>query len=181
MGIILALAMTLIAGAAAWSFARSEAAASEAALQGNQLNTNDMLAEHFAVTTMYFGTTTSVTFMIYNTGSITEQIQSVRLYDSAGQMNIFYNSTKHSPCSGDCANDLKGSTGTNCKKAASSLESPSLTQTTVHSTNEAFYSLTIPGTATGCPSYSATFSSTDTYTVVVTGIYGNVQSFSAPG
>jgi len=180
-GVMLAIAMTLIAGAAAWSFARSQAAASEAALQGNQLNTNDLLAEHFSVADMYFGSTTTVTFMTYNTGSITDQVASVRLYDSAGLINVFYNYTKHSPCSGDCVMDLKSTLSSKCKAAATSYETPSLTQTTLHSTDEEFYTLTIPGTTSSCPSYGQTFSSTTTYTVVVTGIYGNVQTSSALG
>lgn len=177
----MAIAITLIAGAAAWGFVRAQAGTSESALQSNAVATNDLLDEHFSLANMYFGTTTSVTFLVYNIGTITDQIQSVRLYDSAASMNIFYNYTKHSPCSGDCANDLKATGGTNCKKAATSLESPSLTQTTIHTTDEEFYTLTLPGSASGCPSYGNSFSTSDTYTIVVTGVYGNVETLSQLG
>lgn len=173
---MLAIAMTLIAGAAAWGFVRSQAAVSEGALQSGALNTNDMLAEHFVIATMYFGTTTSATFLVYNTGTITDQVASVRLYDSAGLVNVFYNYTKHSPCTGDCVMDLKSSLTTKCKAAAT--ESPSLTQTTVKSSDEEFYTLTIPGTTSNCPSYGQLFTVGTTYTIVVTGVYGNVVTFS---
>jgi len=180
-GAMLAIAMTIIAGAAAWSFVRSQAGNSEGALQSGAIATNNMLAEHFTIATMYFGTTTSVTFMVYNTGSVTDQVASVRLYDSAGLVNVFYNYTKHSPCTGDCVLDLKSSLTSKCKTVATSDESPSLTQTTVRSTNEAFYTLTIPGTTSNCPSYGQTWSGTTTYTVVVTGIYGNTVTYSQLG
>ena len=178
---MLAIAMTLVAGAAAWGYVRSQAANSENALEVNGVATNDMLSEHFAINDMYFPTTTSATFMLYNTGSVTDQITSVRLYDSAGLINLFYNFTKHSPCSGDCVLDLRSTLSSKCKAAATTYETPSLTQTTLHSTDEAFYTLTIPGTTSSCPSYGQTFSSTTTYTVVVTGVYGNVQTSSALG
>jgi len=77
--------------------------------------------------------------------------------------------------------DLKSSSSGKCKTVATSLESPSLTQTTFHATDEEFFTLTIPSTSSGCPSYGTTFSASDTYTIVVTGIYGNVQTLSSLG
>lgn len=190
---MLAIAMTLIAGAAAWSFVRSQAGNSEGALQNGAIATNNMLSEHFAVIDMYYstaqasgstcpgapGTTCSAVFWVYNTGSVTFQIQSVRLYDSAGLLNLFYNYTGTGGSKVNQVYDLRSSLATKCKTAAASYEAPSLTSQTVRTTNEQAYTLTVPGTASSCPSFGPTpFGVGTTYTVVVTGIYGNSVSFS---
>jgi len=183
-GAMLAIAMTLIAGAAAWGFVRSQAASSEGALQNGAVATNDMLSEHFALTTMYFGaptSTTTTTFWVYNTGSLTFQIYSVRLYDSAGLINLLYTSSGSGASKADYVYDLKSSLSNQCMTSASSDESPSVTGTTVRTTNEQFYTLTIPPTTSNCPSYGQTFGvsgSGTTYTVVVTGLYGNTVTLS---
>jgi hypothetical protein len=140
-----------------------------------------LLSEHFAVVDMYYGTTTSTTFWVYNTGSVTFQVLSVRLYDSAGLVNLFYNYTQSGSVRTDQVYDLRSSLAAKCKTAASSYETPSLTATTVRTTNEQLYTLTIPPTSSNCPSYGQTFGvagSGTTYTVVVTGIYSNVNTFS---
>jgi hypothetical protein len=178
---MLAIAMTLVAGAAAWGFVRSQAGSSENALNGNSVATNDLLSEHIAVEDMYFPSTTTLTFILYNSGSITDQIQSVRLYDSAGLMNLWFNSTGIGGSKTDYVYDLKSTLTAKCKTAASGYESPSVTLTTVKATNEKFFTLTVPPTTSNCPSYGQTFSSTTTYTVVVTGIYGSVVTFSQLG
>jgi len=181
---MLAIAMTLIAGAAAWGFVRSQAGNSEGALQSNAVATNNLLSEHFGITTMYFGavtSTTATTFWVYNTGSLTFQIASVRVYDSAGLINLLYSSTGTGGSKTDYVYDLKSNLSTQCKTAASSYESPSVTGTNVKVTNQQFYTLTIPPTTSNCPSYGQTFGvagSGTTYTVVVTGIYGNSVTFS---
>jgi len=181
---MLTIAITLVAGAAAWGFVRSQAAASEGALQNNAVATNNLLNEHFSLTTMYFGaptSTTSTTFWLYNTGSVTFQIYSIRLYDSAGLVNLLYSSTGSGASQVDYVYDLKSVLSTQCKTDAASYESPSVTGTTVKTTNEQFYTLTIPPTASSCPSYGQTFglaASGTTYTVVVTGLYGNSVTFS---
>ncbi|MGH9920995.1 MAG: hypothetical protein ACRD6W_19270, partial [Nitrososphaerales archaeon] len=183
-GAMLAIAMTLIAGAAAWGFVRSQAGVSEGALNDNAVATNNMLSEHFAVTTMYFGAVTStntVTFWVYNTGSLTFQIASVRVYDSAGLINLLYSSTGTAASKVDYVYDLKSLLTTQCKTAASTYESPSVTSTNVKVTDQQFYTLTIPPTTSQCPSYGQTFGvagSGTTYTVVVTGLYGNTVTFS---
>ena len=183
-GAMLAIAMTLIAGAAAWGFVRSQAGNSEGALQSNAVATNNLLSEHFGITTMYFGavtSTTTTTFWVYNTGSLTFQIASVRVYDSAGLINLLYSSTGTGGSKTDQVYDLKSSLSNQCQTAASSYESPSVTGTTVKVTNQQFYTLTIPPTTSNCPSYGQTFGvagSGTTYTVVVTGIYGNSVTFS---
>ncbi len=160
---MLAIAMTLIAGAAAWGFVRSQAASSEGALQSGGVATNDMLSEHFSVFTMYYstnqasgsacsgGNTCSAVFWVYNTGSLTFQIASVRLYDSAGLVNLLYSSSGSGASKADYVYDLKSTLSGQCMTAASTYESPSLTGTTVRTTNEQVYTLTIPPTARQLP------------------------------
>lgn len=188
-GAMLAIAMTLIAGAAAWGFVRSQAGASEGAINTNGAATNNMLSEHFAITTMYFGavtSTTSTTFWVYNTGSLTFQIASVRLYDSAGLINLLYSSTGTGGSKADYVYDLKSTLTTQCKTAAyptyeATGAGTGVTLTTVHTTTQQYFTLIIPPTTSNCPSYGQTFGvagSGTTYTVVVTGIYGNTVTFS---
>jgi hypothetical protein len=175
---MLAIAMTLVAGAAAWGFVNSQAGVSEGALNSDNVATNDMLSEHFGVVDMYFGTTTTATFMVYNTGSLTFEIASVRLYDSAGLVNVLYSSTGSGASKADYVYDLRSTLTTQCKTAASTYESPSVTKTTVKVTNEALYTLTIPPTTSNCPSFGQTFTVGTSYTLVVTGLYGTVQTFT---
>jgi hypothetical protein len=179
---MLAIAMTLVAGAAAWGFVNSQAGVSEGALNSQAVATNDMLSEHFGVVDMYFGTTTSTTFMVYNTGSLTFQVASVRIYDSAGLINVLYSSTGSGASKTDYVYDLRSTLSTQCKTAASTYESTpqgtTLTKTNVKVTTEELYTLTIPPTTSNCPSYGQTFTVGTTYTVVVTGLYGTVQTFT---
>jgi hypothetical protein len=177
-GAVLAIAITLIAGAATWSFVRSQAVVSEGAIQGNGIATNNLLSGTFAVEDMYFGTSTTATFMIYNTGSLTFQVGSVRLYDSAGLMNVFYNYASTGAAQVAYVSDLRSASPTQCQTSASTYESPQLGSTTVFATNSRFYTLTIPSASGGCPSFGQPFTAGTTYTVVVTATSGNVETFS---
>jgi len=146
---MLAIAMTLIAGAAAWGFVNSQAGASEGALQNNAVATNDMLSEHFAVVDMYFGTTTSTTFMLYNPGSLTYQTHSVRFYGSRGNVNLLFNYTQSGVVKTNYVYDLRSTLASKCKTATASYESPSpgyISGTTVKLSNSQFFTLTIPPT-----------------------------------
>ena len=177
-GAVLAIAITLIAGTAAWSYVRSQAAVSEGAIQNNAQTNNNFLNEHYNVVDMYFGTTTSATFWVYNTGSVTYQTFSVRLYGSTGLVNLFFNYTQSGNVKTDQVYDLRSGLATKCKTAAATYEAPSVTATTVRTTNAQLYALTIPPTLSNCPSFGLTFVSGTTYTVVVTGLYGNVVTYS---
>ena len=177
-GAVLAIAITLVAGAAAWGYVRAQAGASETALQGNAVNTNNLLSEHFGVVDMYFGTTTSATFWVYNTGSLTYSIFSVRLYSSTSTVNLLYNYTVAGGVKTDQVYDLRSNLATKCKTAAATYETPAITVTSVKVTNAQFFTMTIPPTSGSCPSFGQTITAGTTYTVVVTGIYGNVVTYS---
>src|SRR5579864_6295857 len=143
---MLAIAMTLIAGAATWSYVRAQAGNSENALQTGAVATNNMLSERFSVVDMYFGTTTSATFWVYNIGGVTDQVFSTRVYGSGGNINLFFNYTRNGGTKTDYVYDLGSSLASKCKTAASSYETPSLTGTTMKSTNAQIFTLTIPPT-----------------------------------
>jgi flagellin-like protein len=177
-GAILAISITLVAGAAAWGYVRAQAGASETALQGSAVNTNNLLSEHFGVVDMYFGTSTSATFWVYNTGSLTYQTFSVRLYSSTASVNLLFNYTQSGGVKTDQVYDLRSALANKCKTAASSYETPAIAATTVKITNAQFFTLTIPPTSGSCPSFGQTITAGTTYTVVVTGIYGNVVTYS---
>jgi flagellin-like protein len=185
-GSLLTIAVTLIAGAVTWGYANSQAAVSENSLQNSFLSTNNYLNEQFKVIDITFASTTQVTFWVYNVGSIPLQLFQVRLYDSAGLVNILYNYTKSGTTKTDYVYDLKSTLPGRCglKVSTGPYESPLLTSffvTPVKSTNAATISLTIPsgqGSCSSDPSYGQTFTSGTTYTVVVTGYYGNVFKYS---
>jgi flagellin-like protein len=177
-GAILAISITLVAGAAAWGYVRAQAGASETAMQNGAVNTNNLLSEHFGVVDMYFGTSTSATFWVYNTGSLTYQTYSVRIYSSTTSVNLLYNFTQSGGVKTDQVYDLRSALANKCKTAAASYETPSLTGSTVKLTNAQFFTLTIPPTSGSCPSFGQTITAGTTYTVVVTGIYGNVVTYS---
>jgi flagellin-like protein len=179
-GTVLTIGITLIAGAATWSFLRSQAGVTENTLQGNVLNTDNYLGEQFKVVDMTFPSTTSATVWIYNIGSLTMSPFQVRLYDSAGLINILYNYTTSGSTKTDRVFDIQASAAnyhTTCRLAGSSYESPTISTTTVKTTNAQTITLTVPGVISGCPSYGQTLNSGTTYTVVVTGLYGNTYTF----
>lgn len=177
-GVVLAIAITLVAGAAAWSYTQNQASASEVAIQNNNSLTNNFLNEHFNVVDMYFDSSTAMTVWVYNTGSVTYQTFSLRLFGSGGNINILFNYTNNGGSHTAQVYDLRSSSSTKCKTAAASYETPSLTSTTVKTSNAQLYTLSIPSAQGGCPSYGATFQSGHTYTVVITGLYGNAVTYS---
>ena len=174
------IAITLIAGAATWSFVRAQAGTSEKALQASALTNSNFLNENFKVTDMDFPSTTQNTVWVYNVGGATLQVFSIRLYDSAGLINILYNYTVSNGVYTNRVFDLQAGSSyyhSTCRFAGATYESPTLSSTAVKITNTQTFALTIPPTTANCPSYGQTFTSGTTYTVVVTGLYGNVVTF----
>jgi hypothetical protein len=177
-GTVLAIAITVIAGAGVWGYVRSQAGLSEQALGNSVLNNNNFLQEHFAVEDLYYGTSTSATLWVYNTGNVNLQVLSIRLVGPSGTMNLLFNYTQSGSTKTDYVFDLRSSLTGKCKTAASSYESPLISATVVKTTNAQLYTLTIPPTQSNCPSYGSTFTTGNTYSVIVTGVYGNVQTYS---
>lgn len=170
-GSLLAIAMTLIAGAAVFGYVNSQAGVSEVAY-GNSVGANvGYLNENFKVIDMYFPSTTEVSFWLYNVGGGPLLLSSVRLYGTAGLVNLMFNFTQSGGSSTNYAYDLLGSSS-GCKLTAASFESPALSGVDVKVQNGVLITLTIPGTASGCPSYGQTFNTGTTYDITVVGLYG---------
>jgi hypothetical protein len=175
---VLTISITVIAGAAVWGYVNGQAGTSERAVGNSIVTNNNYLGEHFSVEDMYFGTSTTTTFWVYNTGSISLQIFSVRLFGPSGTINLLFNYTQSGSTKTDYVYDLRSSLSGRCKAAASSYESPLVSATSVKTTNAQLYTLTIPPTLTNCPSYGASLTSGNTYNIVITGVYGNAVTFS---
>ena len=91
--VVLTVAITIIAGTATWGYVRDQANLSENSVNNSVLVNNDFLGEHFNVETMYFGSATSTTFWVYNTGNVPFLAFSVRLFGPSGTFNLLYNYT----------------------------------------------------------------------------------------
>ena len=103
----------------------------------------------------------------------------MRLYDSAGLVNLLYNSPEPAASKTDYVYDLRSTLATQCKTAASVVRvtfgdrhhGQGHKRTALHADH--------PAHPSNCPSFGQTFSAAGTtYTVVVTGIYGNTVTFS---
>lgn len=175
-GSVLSLAITVIAGAAVFGYVNIQAGLSELSYASSVAATNNFLAEDFKVFDLHFPSTTQAAYWIYNVGNVNLQVFQVRLYDNAGQINILYNYTVAGGTKTDYLYDLRSSLATKCGTAASSYESPTITSLSVKTTNARTLSLTIPPTQTNCPSFGQSYTAGTTYTVVVTGLYGNSVS-----
>ena len=177
---MLTIAITIIGGAAVWGYVNIQAGTSERAVGNSYLTNNNFLGEHFAVEDMYFGTlpSSTATFWLYNTGSVFFTVFSVRVTVSGGAFNLQFNYTQSGGTKTDYVYDLKSTLSSKCKTAASSYETPSLSGTQVKLTNAQWYTLTIPPTQTNCPSFGATFTTGNSYVIVVTGLYGNVVTYT---
>ncbi len=173
--------MTLIAGAAVFGYVNSQAGLSERSYANSVGSTNNFLAEDFKVAVVYFPSTTQVTFWLYNSGFTNVQMIQVRLFDTAGQVNILYNYTvTGSPNFHFVTNylyDLKSTLTTKCKTAADSYESPVLTSVNIAIQNALPVTLTIPSISTNCPSFGQAFNGGTTYIVSVGGLYGSVVTY----
>jgi hypothetical protein len=128
---------------------------------------------------MYFATSSQLGVWVYNTGSTNFQPFSVRLYDSAGLINILYNFTG-STTKTDRVYDLRAGSSyyySACRSTGSSYESPSLSTMSAKVQNAQLLLLTIPPTTSGCPSYGNTFTAGTAYSMVLTGLFGNSVTY----
>jgi archaellum component FlaF (FlaF/FlaG flagellin family) len=178
-GALLLIAITVISGAAVFGYVNSQARVSELNYANSVGNTNNFLAENMKVIDMYFATTSQIGIWVYNTGSTTFAPFSVRLYDSAGLINVLFNYTG-TAVKTDRVFDLKANAAnfhSTCRAVGSTYESPTLSTTSTKVQNAQLLLLTIPPTTTNCPSYGQLFNTGTAYSVVVTGVFGNTVTF----
>lgn len=179
-GSLLSIAVTIIAGAAVFGYVNTQAGTSAVNYANSVGNANNFLAENFKVVDMYFASTTQTGFWLYNTGNTNLQTFQVRLYDSAGLINILYNYTQVGSTKTDRVYDLKASSAyffSTCRLTGSSYESPTISSVNAKISNAILIVLTIPPTTTNCPSYGGTYTTGTTYYIVVTGLYGNAVTY----
>jgi flagellin-like protein len=170
MAAVVTIAITLIAGAALFSYVNSQAGTSENSLGvANAANVN-FLDERFVVADLGFGPgnplSSSLSFWIYNNGEVGLQVQQVLLYDQGPVHSLYFNFTNGS---GTCDQSY-----VNCAAAPSCGGQGATTSPTISGAmtlippqaSAAQFTMTLPS---GCY-----FTLNTTYYVVVTGLYGNV-------
>ncbi len=179
LGAVLLIAITVTSGAAVFGYVNSQARVSEARYASSVGSTDNFLAENFKVIDLYFATSSQLGIWVYNTGSTTFQPLSVRVYDSAGLLNVLFNYTGTST-KVDRVYDLKASSTyffSTCRATGSTYESPTISTVSTKVQNAQLLLLTIPPTTTNCPSYGQTFATGTAYSVVVAGVFGNTLTF----
>jgi predicted small secreted protein len=178
-GAVLGITITLIAAVSVSGYVVTRAKVSELKYAKSVGNLSNSLAQSFVVLDVYFATPSQIGVWVYNTGSTNFQPSSVRLYDSAGLVNIFYNYTG-SPAKADRVYDLKASGSayySDCRLAGDSYESPTVSTVSAPAQNTQLLLLTIPPTTSGCPSYGNTFTTGTGYSLIVMGIVGNTATY----
>lgn len=167
-GSVLAIAITIIAGAAVFGYVNGQAGVTERQYGSSVGVTVNYLQEQFTVVDMSFTSSTQVTLYIYNYGRVALSPVQVILYNSTQGTYITYNATQ-----------ISSVAPTPCETAATtSYESPlvwnSATSTgmTVGIGSISTLTLTIPSCS------GAAFISGLTYSVEVTGLYGNDVVYS---
>ncbi len=188
-GTLLTIAITLVTGSAVWGYVNSQAGASELSYASTVGGTNNFLAENFKPSDISFSALTaagsscangycSIVFWLYNVGLVNIQISQVRLYDTAGKVNILYNFTKSGNGQFQFVSnqlyDLLSPTNSKCATAADSYESPVLTAVAIPVQNARAVTLTIPSSPSSCPSFGQTFNTGTTYKLTIVGLYGTV-------
>src|SRR5713226_5628547 len=118
MGVMLSLAVTLVAGVAVWGYARSQSGATEQQI-ANSVNGNvNYLSEQFVVAQVVYASSTSITIYIYNSGQAIAQFAQIEVYNATRtKIDLTYTATK--------VTDLNHP-GTCSVTATTSLENPTL-------------------------------------------------------
>jgi len=175
-GSLLAIAITITAGAAVFGYVNGQSAVTEKQYGQGVGAVVNQIQEKFTVFDLSFPSSNSISVWIYNTGSLTLQLSSIRVYNSSGSMSLGYNYTTSGQTKTDYVYDLKGTSA--CKIAAASYESQPISSVSDNMRVTQLVTLTMPPTRSGCPSYGHSFVSGKTYSVTVLGLYGNVETAS---
>jgi len=166
MAAVITIAITLVAGAALFSYVNGQATVSENSIgQANAANVN-LLDERFVVADMGFSGNTAV-LSIYNNGNVTLHLSDIILYNG-NRSNLYaaFNSTSPSPTpSGYCGNVQNPSVGS----AGSFLFGASGTSIPVGEVSK----ITLQAPNNGGASCLDPVSASTTYYVTVLGLYGN--------
>jgi hypothetical protein len=171
-GAVLTIALTLIAGAAVFSYVNSQALVSEQQLGASSGATNNYLAEQYSVINANY-TASSVSLWLYNSGQVNLQPVEVQVYNTAKTFFVQYSATQV----------INENNPTGCTVAAStSNENPILYNAAPGANNPSGVvsigqgtvgkiTLTLPS----CVGYS--FTSGTAYYMTVVGHYGNTVTY----
>lgn len=161
-GSLLAIAITIIAGAAVFGFVNGQAGVSESQYGQAVGGTVNYLQERFVVIDLNF-TTSKVTIWLYNNGQVNLSPVQIFVYNATRSMYLLYNATKivsYEP--GSCTTT-----------ASTSYENPLIwnpkTKTGLSLAIQGIQPITL--TLPSCS--GASFKSGHTYVVDLVGLYGN--------
>ncbi|MDG6969467.1 MAG: hypothetical protein JRN05_03745 [Nitrososphaerota archaeon] len=166
-GSLLAIAITIIAGAAVFGYVNTQAGVSERQLGSGVGSTVNYLQERFVVVDMYFVSSSQVTVYLYNNGNIALSPVEILLYNSGRTLYLTYTASTVAYTTPSCGSVT----------ATTSYENPLLWSSSTSSglaiSKQAFQAITL-----ALPTCSgASFSSGTTYVVDVVGLYGNSVTY----
>jgi len=166
-GSLLAIAITIIAGAAVFGYVNTQAGVSERQYGASVGGTVQFLEERYTVVQLNY-TTSSVTIWLYNMGQINLSPVQVFVYNNGRSTYLLYNATKiisYKPSS--------------CTTAASTTYENPLLWNSKTSTGLSISIQTVQKLTLTLPSCSgASFVSGTTYTVSVLAVNGNAVVYS---
>jgi hypothetical protein len=166
-GSLLAIAITVIAGAAVFSYVNAQAGVSERQYGASVGATVQFLEERFSVVQVNY-TSSSITIWLFNMGQINLSPVQILLYNNGRSAYLLYNATKiisYKPSS--------------CTTAASTTYENPLMWNPKTSTGLAVAIQSVAKLTLTLPSCSgASFSSGTTYTISVVAVNGNVVVYS---
>lgn len=166
-GSILAIAITLIAGAAVFGYVNTQAGVTEKQLGTGVGGTVNYLQERFAVVDLYFVSSSQVTVYVYNNGNIALSPVEIILYNTGRTLYLTYTASTVAYTAPGCGSFT----------ATTSNESPLLwnskTSSGLQISIQAFQAITL--TLPTCS--GASFVSGTTYVVNVVGLYGNSLTY----
>lgn len=164
---LLTIAITIIAGAAVFGYANSQANVTERQYGTAVGNSVQSLEERFTVVQMNY-TSSKVTIWLYNMGSINFSPVQVLLYNNGRSLYLLYNATKvisYQP------------TGCATVSPPGSDESP-LVWNAKTSSGLAVSMQSVQKLTLALPCASESFASGSTYTINILGLYGNYVTYS---
>lgn len=166
-GSLLAIAITIVAGAAVFGYVNSQAGVTEQQLGSGVGVTVNYLQERFVVVDANFVSSSQVTLYVYNNGKVGLFPVEILVSNSEGTLSLTYTASTVTYTSPNCGSVT----------ATTSNENPLIWNAATGSGNEvpiqSFQSITITlPTCTG-----ASFASGTTYTFDVVGLYGNVVEY----
>jgi flagellin-like protein len=180
-GTLLMVAITLVAGAAAFSWVNGQTNSSESIYGANAAAGANYLQEHFAPITQTFtgpagaacsGTPdicTIANFWIFNNGRVPFTLSSLQIQSAAGSsnpLNIVFTSTAFTAYNA-------GGTAISCSPSTPGFSYSGTNPVPVGTLSGSAFSITIP---TSCGGVNAIYVGQG-YIITMTGLYGNVVQF----